>query len=199
MGHVGGLPHGKNATLAAGLPSVRLATNVSGFRKRPETRDVTVPRTVTPDGGPRRHPLGTPAGLSPHGVLAVGAWLAERGIHPPSDKSWRVQVDIDNEVHNRVFAETIDTRFQITIHPDHWGYCFSHAGRVSRVRVTDMPHVDGRDEHQLVGATPPLKRVGSLVRHVEQRYGVFLLRHQASIETTLPGSEPIIRAWVATL
>jgi hypothetical protein len=158
------------------------------------------PRAAPTDDGARQHPIGTPRGLSPHGgILAVGAWLAERGLHPPVDRAWRVRIDVDDSVHARVFAETIDTRFQITIHPEHWAYSFCHVGRVTRVCITDMPHVDGRDEHQLVGATPPLKRIGTLMRHVEQRYGIFLLRHQAAIETSLPGSEPIIRAWLMTL
>jgi hypothetical protein len=174
---------------------------VTGPKKPTDARPVAS-RTVTPrNDAPQRHPLGTPrVGLSPHGgTLGVGAWLAERGIHAPDSMPWRVQIDIDAEQHARVFAETIDTRFQIMIHPDHWGYCFSHAGRVSRIRVADTQYVDGRDDHHLVGATPPLVRIGTLVRQVEQRYGVFLWRHHAHIETTLPGSEPIIRAWAASL
>lgn len=160
-------------------------------------------RTLGPSDEPklRQHPIGTPRGLSPSsGVLAVGAWLAERGIVPPQSRSWRIDIALDPMTHTpqRVFAESIDTRFAITILPDEWAYCFCHAGRISRVRIADMPRVDGRDDHQLALATPPLKRIGALVRSVEQRCGVFLQRHQATIETTLAGSEPIIRAWLTT-
>lgn len=133
--------------------------------------------------------------------MAVAAWLSERGIFPPPGRPWRIDITLDATVHTplRVFAETIDTRFHLTILPDEWAYYFSHAGRISRVRVTDVPRAELRDDHNLASATPPLNLTGTLVRQLEQRFAVFLQRHQAVVETTLPGSEPIIRAWVVTL
>jgi len=135
------------------------------------------------------------------GGLAIGAWLAERGLYPPHDRAWHVEITLDDTARTpmRVFAESIDTRFQLTIRPDEWGYYFSHRGRVSVVRVTDLPRAHLRDDHNLAGATPPLKRIGALLRDLEQRCQVFFQRHRASIETTIPGSEPIIRAWVASI
>jgi hypothetical protein len=151
---------------------------------------------------PARHPIGTPKGLSPSSAaLAIGAWLAERGLYPPQDRPWRIEITLDDVARTpmRVFAESIDTRFQVTIRPDEWSYYVAHRGRVSSVRVTDLPRVHLRDDHNFVAATPPLRRIGTLIREFEQRCHVFLQRHRAIIDTSIPGSEPIIRAWVASL
>jgi hypothetical protein len=88
----------------------------------------------------------------------------------------------------RVFAESIDTRFQVTIRPDEWSYYVAHRGRVSSVRVTDLPRVHLRDDHNFVAATPPLRRIGTLIREFEQRCHVFLQR------ATAPSSIPASRA-----
>jgi hypothetical protein len=154
------------------------------------------------DSKPQRHPIGTPRGLSAKGgMLAVGAWLAERGIFTPEGKPWRIEIALGTAAYrlSRVFAESIDTRFQITILPDEWSYYFAHGGRVSRVRVSDAAEPDGRDDHSLASATPTLRNIGVLVRHLEQRFNIFLQRPHALIETTLLGAEPIVRAWLTTL
>lgn len=62
-----------------------------------------------------------------------------------------------------------------------------------------MPHADGRDDHQLALATPSLKQLGTMVRHLEQRFNIFFQRHHAAIDTSLAGTEPIIRAWLTRL
>jgi hypothetical protein len=160
-----------------------------------------VARTVTPEDARRqRRPTGTSRGLSPT-VFAVAAWRSERGIVPPAGLTWRIEICLDAIAHSasRVFAETIDSRFRIVILPEEWAYYFSHAGRVSEVRVTDGAQSGGRDEHNLAASTPQLKNIGTLVRQLEQRFGLALSRSNAMIETSLPGTEPIIRAWVTTL
>ena len=173
-------------------------------RKKPKTEPPSPPavaRTITPEDERRqRRPTGTSRGLSPT-VLAVAAWLSDRGIVPPAGQMWRVEVCLDAIAHSaaRVFAETIDTRFRLVIRPDEWAYYFSHAGRVSEVRVTDVARSGGRDEHNLAASTPQLQNIGTLVRQLEQRFGLGLSRSNAMIETSLPGTEPIIRAWLTTL
>ena len=170
----------------------------SGSDPPPST---AVPRTLTPEEARlHRHPIGTPRGMSPT-VVAVGAWLSERGIVPPGAHAWRIDICLDAIPHSaaRVFAETIDTRLRLVLLPDQWSYYFCHAGRVSEVRVTDTARSAGRDEHNLATITPPLKSFGTLVRHLEQRFGTGLSRGNAAIETSLAGAEPMIRAWVMTL
>lgn len=168
----------------------------------PRAADAPAATGAAPDPRLVRHPIGTPRGLSSSsGVMAVGAWLSERGIYPPQHASWSIQITLDGARHSatRVFAESIDTRFQIRIRPDDWGFYFCHAGRTTTVHVTDIARVQGHDDHQLLASTPPLRKIGGLIRDVEMRCRVFLERHQAVIDTSIPGSEPIIRAWVASL
>jgi hypothetical protein len=149
---------------------------------------------------PARIALGTPRGLSATaGTLAVGAWLYERGIPQPS-VAWQIDITLDHGPRATPrFAEAIDTRFQLFIRHDEWGIYFCHGGRVSRLRVTDLVRPELRDDHNLASSTPPLRRIGTLVRQLEIRYGVHLLRSTAEIATTVPETEPIVRAWLATL
>lgn len=149
-----------------------------------------------------QHPIGTPRGLvAAGGVLAVAAWLSDRGIVAPPDRAWGIQIALGTalQIPPPVFAETIDTRLQIMITANEWSYYFAHKGRASRVRVTDLPHADGRDDYQLAPITPPLRQLSRLVRELEQRFKLFFRRHHAAIDTTLAGTEPIIRAWLTTL
>jgi hypothetical protein len=133
------------------------------------------------------------------GTLAVGAWLYERGI-PQPPVAWQIDITLDHEpCTTRPFAEAVDTRFRLFIRQDEWGIYFCHAGRVSRLRVTDLVRPELRDDHNLASSAPPLRRIGTLVRQLEIRYGVHLLRSTAEITTTVPETEPIVRAWLATL
>jgi hypothetical protein len=150
----------------------------------------------------KRVAIGTPGGLSPTaGVLAVGAWLYDRGIYRPQRTPWHIEITLANKhlSGSRRFAEAIDTRFQLVIEPDAWGYFFCHAGKVSRIRVTDLVRPELRDDHLLASATPPLRHIGGLVRQLETRCNMTLLRNEAEIATTLAGSEPIVRTWVSAL
>ncbi|MDQ3364733.1 MAG: hypothetical protein M3680_04820 [Myxococcota bacterium] len=163
------------------------------------SRDPVVPRTVTPQHAqPSQHPIGTPhGGLSPNaGTLAVAAWLRDRGLYAPIHDRWRVQIAL--EVNDRpasfMFAST---KFQLTIDPDSWGFLFVHGDRTSAIEVTNLAAARDGDEHRLLGMTPALKRIGSLVRDLEARYHVFFPRHHAAVRSDLLGSEPMIRAWVS--
>jgi hypothetical protein len=64
-----------------------------------------------------QHPIGTPRGLvAAGGVLAVTAWLSDRGIFAPQDRPWGIQI-------------ALDTRLQIMITANEWSYSFAHKGR----------------------------------------------------------------------
>ena len=145
-----------------------------------------------------RSALGTLRGLpSTAATLAVDAWFYERGIKQPS-VAWRIDVTLDNELRpTREFAEAIDTRFQLFMRHDEWGVYFCHAGRVSRLRVTDLVRPELRDDHHLANGTPPLRRIGTLIRELETRHCLQLRRSNAEIMTTVPETEPIVRAWIS--
>jgi hypothetical protein len=137
-----------------------------------------------------RHPIGTPRGTSPNtGPLAAAAWLLARGLFP-RDPRWFVEVEL-------VAGE--DTRFVIEVYTEEWGIAFHHAGRVSWIRVTDIPFVHGRDEHDLLGEVPTLRDIGSLVSTLERRYGIRFPRDPMIRTSLSDGAESNIRHWARTL
>jgi len=148
-----------------------------------------------------RHPIGTPRGLSSsNAVIAVGAWLSSRGLVPPVNQPWSIELAFAvSDGRAMITTGAVGTSFQLRVHADEWQYSFCHAGRVSAIRVADVPGVIDRDDHQLLAQTPPLKDVGQLVRKLEQRYGIYFQRRHASCRSTLPGAEPVVLAWATSL
>lgn len=92
-----------------------------------------------------------------------------------------------------------DTRFHVHIYAEEWGYRFSHAGRASWIRVTDIPFVHGRDDFDLVAMTPPLENLGAFLRALEAEHGLTFRRAHAAIASTIPGAEGAVRKWIQSL
>ena len=135
------------------------------------------------------HPISTPRGLSANtGPIASAAWLVARELYP-SEQRWHAVATLAAE----------DTRFQIEIYAEEWGFKFEHAARESWIRVTDVPFVHGRDDHELLPATPPLKNIGKLVRKLEAAHALRFDRRSAQIDTTIESGEPVIRSWLESL
>jgi hypothetical protein len=132
------------------------------------------------------------------GAIAVDAWLSARGVFPPVGKPWSVSVALDTK-DRAVYIATLDTRFHLSIHPDGWGYAFTHNGRHSEITIANTPSVSGRDDHGLLASTPSLANVGALVRELERRYAVHFPRHAATVSTDLLGAEPVVRAWLTSI
>lgn len=157
------------------LDGKRLAQEVDEPRPRRRTSNV--------------HPISTPRGLSSNtGPIASAAWLAECELFPKEPK-W----------HALATLAAGDARFHIEIFAEEWGFRFEHGGRESWIRVTDVPFVHGRDDHELLRKTPPLRQLGKLVRSIESTHQLAFDRGSAAIETTIEGGEPVIRGWVANL
>lgn len=76
---------------------------------------------------------------------------------------------------------------------------FEHAGKMSWIRVTDVPFVHGRDDHGLLGLTPALKDLSQLVRSLEERFGCQFERASPEIRSSIAGAEPAVREWVEAL
>lgn len=159
-------------------------------------------RRSTPRAGTATHPIAPSAhGLAPNtGVLASAAWLAARGL-VPSERRWHVDIVLDtrNGPAPADDDETTATRFQLEIYAEEWGFRFAHAGRRSWIRITDVPFVHGADEHDLLRQTPPLAKIESLIRRLEQRYGFRLDRRGATVRTNIADGEPVVARWLATL
>ena len=121
------------------------------------------------------------------GWTASAAWLDDRGVAPVT--RWSVTIELG----------VLDTRFRIEIYAEEWGYFFSHHGRASWIRITDVPFAHGRDDFGLLARTPALAEIGALLRALEQEHGVELDREHALVRTTLPSAEPAIRRWIRWL
>jgi hypothetical protein len=135
------------------------------------------------------------------GALAAVTWLRSRGATPPAMTRWHVEIALDvlNQRAPSEYDEATATRFHVDIYTEEWGFFFCHGGRSSWIRVTDIAFVHGRDDHQLLGAVPALKDIGTLVRRLEGEYRMRFQRQHAHVRTNLPSLEPPIRDWVSTL
>ncbi len=136
-----------------------------------------------------RHPIGTPAGLSPNtGPLASAAWLVARDLSPRETK-WFVELAFVAE----------DARLELAIYAEEWGIRFERGERVSWIRVTDIVFVHGRDDHRLFARMPSLREIGRLVHELEAEHGIHFARDTVRVSTSIPDAVPVLQTWAATL
>ena len=133
------------------------------------------------------HPIGTPqTGLSPNtGPLASSAWLAALDIIPESQR-WSVEITLPASDHSH---------FKLDVYSEEWGYSFAYRDRVSWIRVTDIRFIHGRDDHDLLAQTPPLKSIHSLISGIERRFDIAFDRSSATVRTSIQGAERALLAW----
>ena len=112
-----------------------------------------------------------------------------RGLRSESEQ-WRISIDLDND------ARVPTAHFKITIDDEGWSFTFEHAGKASRIRLTDEPVILEGDDFDLMRSIPNLEQLGVLLSGLERRYDIYFRRLHARIETTLDRSEPTIRLWV---
>jgi hypothetical protein len=120
---------------------------------------------------------------------ATAAWLASRGLKPETDE-WYVSIELDDH------ATAPTARFNISIDAGGWSFCFEHAGKASRVRVTDDPVIQEGDDFELMRSIPNLEQIGVLLTGLERRFDVYFRRLHAEISTSIARAEPTIRLWV---
>ena len=135
------------------------------------------------------------------GMLAARSWLTSRGLASTGVLRWHAEIllDVVDQPAREQFDERSDTRFRIEIYSEEWGFFFCHGGQCSWIRVTDIPFVHGRDDFGLLGSTPGLRDLGTLLRSAEQKHAIRFRRRNASVNTNLPTAEPSIRRWVESL
>ena len=127
--------------------------------------------------------VGTPAG-----ALEAAAWLASRGLDGLA-KRWDVSIVLP--------GEDVTTRLHLAIAHDEWGFFFHYGRGMSWIRVTDAPHAHEADDFGLLAQAPKLRDIGAFVQGLEERYQFGFLRSQATIRTSIGGTEPTVRIWVA--
>lgn len=156
-------------------------------------------RTSTkPTGARRPYPIGTPNhGVSPNtGPIASAHWLVARDLYPKEPR-WFVEIDLD--AFSRTGDDAQPTRFRIEIYAEEWGFVFTHAGRVSWIRVTDTRFAHGPDEHELLDASPKLGSIGAFLKTLEARFGIRFDREHPRVRTNIEDAEQRIASWVARL
>jgi hypothetical protein len=110
----------------------------------------------------------------------------------PPDRPWHVEVTIPVQgIH--------ESSLTLHIRNDDWSVAFQHASKRSAILIKEVAPVADPDDHGLAGMVPPLKEVGVLLRDLEQKFEIQLVRTSPQIDTSIAGAEPIIRAWVASL
>lgn len=89
-----------------------------------------------------------------------------------------------------------DTRFDVSVYAEEWGYAFHHDGRTSWIRVTDVPFVHGRDDYRLLARTPDLLGISALLADLEIDHGVSFQRATASVRTNVAHATEAVREWL---
>lgn len=104
-----------------------------------------------------------------------------RGLSSP-ERRWFVEVTFD--VSGAGPDDDATTQLRIELYSEEWGFWFRRDGKISWVRVTDVPFVHGRDEHGLLRDTPALNNLSQLVRALEDRFEIQFDRSAPLIRTT---------------
>jgi len=107
----------------------------------------------------------------------------------PREPRWFVEIVLDAG----------PSRFQLDVYAEEWGFVFRHADRVSWIRVTDIPFIHGRDDHQLLTHVPPLREIGELIRKLEAEHALTFVRTDVTVRTTIKNGDAKFREWALTL
>ncbi len=122
------------------------------------------------------------------GALASSAWLARRKLDASRIAHWYVEITIASDMP--------DTRLEINIYPEEWGFVFRRGKRVSSIRVTDVAFVHGLDDYQLLRDTPSLEGIGDLLATLERCYGARFLRDRPTVRSNLVRAAAVVRPWL---
>jgi hypothetical protein len=122
------------------------------------------------------------------GAVASGRWLDERGLDASRTPHWYVEISIG--------SDSADTRFELNIYPEEWGYQFRRGARVSSIRVTDIAFVHGFDDYRLLADTPPLDRIEDLLVTIERRCDIGFRRDRPTVHSNLARAAMVVRSWL---
>lgn len=129
------------------------------------------------DGHP---PFDTP------GATAAARWLTALGLSPLP--RWYAEISV---------AGDRDTRFDLSVYAEEWGFSFQQGSRASWIRITDIPFAHGRDEFSLLSETPELQAIVVLMATLEARFAIQFERANATVQTNLPSAVGVVREWFA--
>lgn len=119
------------------------------------------------------------------GADAAERWLRAIGLTPVPH--WHAEIAI--------FADG-DSRFDLNVYAEEWGYFLQHAGRTSWIRTTDVAFVHGRDEFGLLVKTPDLLGINAFIADLEVDHQLSFRRATASVRSNISGAAQVIRDWL---
>lgn len=130
--------------------------------------------------------------LKTMGAVASRTWLEARGIDAKHQPAWYLEIQI--------YADVPETRLELNLYPEEWGFVFRYKRQHSSIRVTDVAFVHGADDMKLLGRTPSLDRLAELLSALEQDHAIKFDFAQAAVRTNLDEQRTteIVRAWFAS-
>lgn len=126
--------------------------------------------------------------LTTLGARASARWLEERGLDASKTPHWFVEVSIETDQR--------DTRLELNIYPEEWGYVLRRGAKVSSIRVTDVPFVHGLDDFQLLAETPSLDDLATLIAGLERRFALVFATGRATVRANLGRATGVVRTWL---
>ena len=128
--------------------------------------------------------------LTTLGAVASRDWLAARGLGSRAHHPWHVEIQL--------YADIPNARFELNLYPEEWGFLFRLRARLSWIRVTDLAFVHGADDLGLLGRTPHLDRIATLIDALEIEHGIRFDGHRAVVRTNLDEGRATlaVRAWL---
>lgn len=122
------------------------------------------------------------------GAAASRDWLIARGL-AREPLHWFVEISIP--------SDASDTRLELNIYPEEWGFVFRRGARVSSIRVTDIAFAHGRDDYELLGLPASLESIGELLHELEQRFAIEFAVTRSVIRTNINKAANVVRTWLA--
>ena len=119
------------------------------------------------------------------GADAADRWLTSLGL--VAVPRWFVEIAILGNSNSRV---------DLNVYAEEWGYAVHHAGKASWIRVTDVAFVHGQDDFQLLARTPDLLAIHALLADLEREHQLALRYATASIRSNVADAPRIVRDWL---
>jgi hypothetical protein len=123
-------------------------------------------------------------------TITTGSWLADCGLDHRGYRNWWVEIEIGTESDS-------DSSLALFVYPAEWGFRLRHGTQLSNIRFTTASCDVGRDDLGILDEVAELPRPSALFSLLEERFGLSLRRHTASVRSNLPEAPRIVRGWLA--
>jgi hypothetical protein len=119
------------------------------------------------------------------GAEAASRWLSSLDL--VGGHRWFVEIAI---------LANGESRLDLNVYAEEWGFALHHAGKASWIRVTDVAFVHGQDDFQLLQRTPDLLAIHGLLGELEREHALELRFATASIRSSIADAPRVVRDWL---